>query len=293
MSVINYISELLLSLDTKYGTYFENGFINSLAYCSFSIIIAFFVYKFVKHLINRKDPDNRKTIVMIWKVFIVTIALYACLNQFKPIQTLTKTLLASGGVLALVLSLAAQESIGNLIAGIMIVLFKPFCVGDLIKINNGEYIGFVEEITLRHTIIRTYEHNRITIPNSIINKSSIENANLIDSKKSNFLEIVISYDSNIDKAIQIIREESEKHPYCIDMRTKEEIDSYVIKIPVRIIEFEDSGIRLRAYIYSKDSTKGFEMLSDLRYLIKKRFDENNIEIPYQHRTIILKKEKNI
>lgn len=290
MKFLDSISSFLIEMDSKYSVYFENGLINSLAYCCITIILSFIIYRSIKYFINKKDPDNRKVIVMIWRIFMITLTAYTCMTQFKPVQSLTTTLLASGGVLALVISLAAQESVGNLIAGIVIIMFKPFCIGDLIKINNGEYIGYVEEITLRHTIIRTYEHNRITIPNSIINKSSIENADLIDTKKVNFLEITISYDSNIDDAIRIIKEESQKHKYCIDMRSKEEKRKKVPKVPVRLVEFEDSGIRLRAYIYSEDSSKGFEMLSDLRYSIKKRFDETGIEIPYPYRMLIIKQE---
>ena len=288
--MLDIISKTLLDLDTKYGMYFENGLINSLAYCCFSIIIAFVMYKVIRHFIRKKDPDNRKVIVMIWKVFIIAILIYTCMNQFKPIQSLTKTLLASGGVLALVLSLAAQESIGNLIAGIVIILFKPFAVGDLIKVNGQQFIGYVEEITLRHTIIKSYEHNRITIPNSILNKSTIENANLIDTKKANFLEIQVSYDSDIKKAMDIIKEEATKHPLCLDVRSSKEKDEGKDIVPVKIISFADSGIVLRATVFSEDSISGFDMLSDLRLSILEKFNQENIEIPYPSRTLIIKEK---
>lgn len=295
MNILIEFGNFMVALDTKYGLYFENGLINSIAYCCFTIILAYVLYKFGKKIINKKDPDNRKIIVTMWKIFVVTISMYTCLGQFKPIQTLTKTLLASGGVLALVLSLAAQESIGNLIAGIMIVIFKPFAVGDLVKINNGEYVGHIEEITLRHTIIRNYEHNRITIPNSIMNKNSIENYDMIDAKKVNFLEIQVSYECNLDKAVFIIKEEIKKHPHFIEFVEKEKKKALAkgkqakpVNVSVKLIDFGENGIMLRAYVPSLDSGKGFDMLSDLRFSIKKRFDKEGIEIPYPHRTVIVK-----
>lgn len=285
MKFLSDLADYLIQLDNKYGLYFENGVVNSLAYCCFMVLISFFIYKLIKRIINKKDPDNRKIIVKIWKIFIIIVLVFTCLNQFKPIQSLMQTLLASGGVLALVLSLAAQETLSNLIAGIMIVLSKPFCVGDLIKINNGEYIGYVEEITLRHTVIRTYEHNRITVPNSTMSKSSIENADLIDTKKANFLEISITYESDLDKAVKIMKQVCCKHPLAIDVRTKKDKDKGIPKVKIKLIEFEDSGIKLRAVVFSDDSINGFDMLSDLRFQIKKEFDKNGIEFAYPHMVV--------
>ena len=156
--------------------------------------------------------DNLKFVLRLKTIAVYIIALYAVLDLFQPFQTLLKTLLASGGVIAVVIGLAAQEAAGNFINGLMIVMFKPFKIGDLIKINNGELIGTVEDISLRHTVIKTFENTKIIVPNSVIDKAVLENVTAVNNHKGNFLELEISYESDLEKAMQIISEEVKKHP---------------------------------------------------------------------------------
>ncbi len=92
-------------------------------------------------------------------------------------------------------------------------------MGDIIEMSNT-HKGIVEEITLRHTIIKDFENRRIIVPNSVISDDIIINSNITDENIRKWVEFGISYDSNVDKAIKIIQEEAEKHPYFIDNRTK-------------------------------------------------------------------------
>lgn len=270
------------------GKYFENGFYESVIHMFFSIVICYVLYKLVKRIIKKNNPDNCRAILNCWKAFIVAIILYSCFSQFKPIQTLSKTLIASGGIIAIVASIAAQDTISNIVSGIMILFCKPYCIHDWIKINNNEYVGYVETITLRHTVIKTYEHNRVIIPNSVMNKASIENANYSDTKKANFLEVEISYETDIYQAINILQTISQSHPSCIDIRTPEQIKKKTPKVEVKVISFNENGILLRAIVFSETSIEGFNMLSDLRIQILEKFKEKGIEIPYPHRTILTK-----
>ena len=85
---------------------------------------------------------------------------------------------------------------------ITILVFRPFRVNDVIEIGTGTK-GVVEEITLRHTIIRNYENRRIIIPNAIISEETIVNSNLIEEKIKKHIEFGISYESNVDLAKKI------------------------------------------------------------------------------------------
>ena len=148
----------------------------------------------------------------------------------------------------------------------------------------------VEDIALRHTVVKTFENTRVIIPNSTMNSTVLENISLTNEQKANFLELDISYESDVDRAMSIISEEAAKHPNFLDIRTPNEIENGVPAVVVRITGFLDNSVHLRATLYSKNNSEGFAMLCDLRYTIKKRFDEENIEFPYPHRTIILKNE---
>jgi len=200
------------------------------------------------------------------------------------------TLTAGAGILTAIIAFASQAAFSNIISGIFIVIFRPFRVHDIIKI--GElYMGVVEDITLRHTVIRNFENRRIIVPNSVISSETIVNSNIEDPRICNFVEVGISYDSDLDKAIEILRQASEAHPNCIDNRTDEDKEAGNPLVTVRVLGFGESAMRLRAWVWSEDSAKGFVMRTDLYRIIKKRFDEEGIEIPYPHRTIVMKHEK--
>lgn len=258
-----------------------------------TVIVLLLTARILNHLCIRiieknYKHTNIKFVLRLKTILIYIIAGYAILDLFTPFQTILKTLLASGGVLAVVIGLAAQEAAGNFVNGVMIAIFKPFKIGDLIKVNNGELVGTVVDISIRHTIIKTYENTKIVVPNSVMDKAILENVTAVGNQKGNFLELEISYESNLDQAMKIIEEEVMKHPNYMDARSSEEKKKHIPSVITRLIEFGESGMRLKTTVYSKNNAEGFAMLSDLRIAIKKRFDEAGIDIPYPHRTIVMK-----
>ena len=199
------------------------------------------------------------------------------------------TLLASAGIFAATVGFASQQAFANIVSGIFIVIFKPFRVGDITEIQGN--LGTIEEITLRHTVIRNYQNRRVIIPNSVISNETIVNSSIIDSKICTFWEVDISYESDIDKAISIIREEAEKHPNLIDNRSEEDIIKDKDKVTIRVIALGEYGIKIRAYLWSVDNFHGWVLRCDMYVSVKKRFDAENIEIPYPHRTIVYKQKR--
>ena len=222
------------------------------------------------------------------KYMIITITIYGILTLFIPAKTILDPLLASGGIVAVVVGLAAQETVGNLISGFMIVTFRPFHIGDLIRVNNGEYVGTVVEITIRHTIIETFENTRVIIPNSQMNTSVLENISDIGTAKADFLYVSVSYDTDLEQAIRVLQETVAAHPDYVDPRSEEEKQQGADQVVVRVTDFKDSGIELRATIYSNDNGTCFTMLSDLRIAVKKRFDQEGIEMPYPKQDLYIK-----
>lgn len=264
---------------------FEHGLINS----SISILLVLVFVIILNHILNKfiqkKYSHNLLMAKRIKKIVLCSIMLWTIFAQIKPLQSLATTLLASGGIIAVIVGLASQEAASNIINGFMIYAYKPFVANDFITIIDHNVTGTVLDITLRHTIIETLEKTQVIIPNTIMNNAVIENISNVPDKKANYLYIDISYESDIERAIAIIQEQCSKHPLLIDPRTNKEKNQNEALIPVRCIEFKDSGIALRATIYSKNNAEGFTMLSDLRIAIKNAFDQNDISIPYPHVTI--------
>lgn len=264
----------------------------------FAIVIGFIAAKLIRYFMNRlviksvkklnADPTNYnflKNAVSFLIFIIVIIIIFYSIPELKSIGV---SLLASAGILAAIVGFASQQAFSNIVSGIFVVIFKPFRVGDFIKIGELHF-GTVEDITLRHTVIKNPENRRVIIPNSVISSETILNSTIADPKVCAFLEIGISYFSSIDKAISIIRSESEKHPNLIDNRTDSEIEEGVDKIVVRVIQLTDSSVLLRAYIWAENSGKAFVMKCDLLKSIKEKFDKNDIEIPFPHQTLYLRK----
>ncbi|MBN2368501.1 mechanosensitive ion channel family protein [Candidatus Woesearchaeota archaeon] len=221
-------------------------------------------------------------------IYIIGIGI--AIYMIPPLRTLSVSIFASAGVLAIIIGFAAQQAFGNLINGLFIVLFKPFRVGDRVRIK-PDISGIVEDITLRHTIIRNFENRRIVIPNSVIANEVVENSSIGDEKICRFIEIGISYDSDIKKAKKIMQQEAEKHPLCLDNRTEEDKRNKEPVAVVRVVGLGESSVNLRASVWAKDPADAFTMGCDLNESIKERFDKEGIEIPFPHRTIVYKKEK--
>ena len=218
--------------------------------------------------------------------FLVYIAaIIYIVYQIPGLKNIGTALFASAGILAAIIGFASQKAFANIIGGIFILIFRPFRVGDVIYIGSV-HKGVVEEITLRHIVIRNYEYRRIIIPNSIISDETVVNSTIADEKIKKQIDFRIDFKSDLDKAIQIIREEAERHPLAIDNRSPEQVENNKPKVVIRVLEIGEYFIQVRAYVWAKDTDDAFILSCDMNYNVKKRFDQNGIEIPYPYRNIV-------
>ena len=221
------------------------------------------------------------------RLVVGLVAFGAIIYSIPSIKHLALTLFAGAGILVAILGLAAQKAFANIISGIFIVSFKPFRVGDLIQVGDGP-VGRVEDVTLRHTVILTFENRRIIIPNASISDANITNSTIRDEATCEFIEVGISYESDLDRAMHLMQEEAMAHPDQLDRRTAEELEHGDPAVSVRLISIADSSLLLRAYVWSSDPVTARVMHYDLNRAIKLRFDKEGIDIPYPHRTLTFK-----
>lgn len=219
--------------------------------------------------------------------FVFLAAIIFIFYSIPKLKALSITMFAGAGILTAIALFASQQAFANIVSGIFIVIFKPFRVNDLVDVGSLPK-GRVEDITLRHTVIRSFENRRMIIPNSVISSEILVNSSIVDETICNFIDIGISYDSDIDRAMEIMRSEAMAHPNYIDQRTKEEKDEGRPEILVRVMGFGDSSVNLRAFVWSEDHSKGFVLKTDLNKSIKEQFDRQGIEIPFPYRTIVYK-----
>ncbi|MEM9888761.1 MAG: mechanosensitive ion channel family protein [Bacteroidota bacterium] len=257
-----------------------------------TFLVAFLVGRFFRRLIRRSaasldsDPTNyqflRHIIVAVVYVVGFGIAIYTIPN----LRTLASSMLAGAGILAVAVGFASQSALSNVISGLFIVIFKPFRVNDRLQLRT--FSGIVEDITLRHTVIRDFENKRVVVPNSLISDEIIINSNFSEDKICRWIDVGISYDSDIDLAKYIMADEVGNHPLYLDTRSEEQIAEGAPKVNVRVLSLGESSVNLRAWAWASNSPDGFTMACDLFESIKKRFDREGVEIPFPHRTLVHK-----
>lgn len=249
-----------------------------------------FIKKYSRKL--NADPTNFLFIKNSVGFLIYTSAFIFIFYKIPYLKSIGTAIFAGAGIIAVFVGFASQKAFSNIISGVFILIFKPFKISDIIEFKSGQK-GVVEEITLRHTLIKDYENRRIIIPNSVISDETIINSNIQDERIRKHVEFSISYDSDIDKAINIIREEAQKHPLLIDNRTKEELEKNEPCVTIRVISLSEYSVDLKAYVWTKGNDNAFILKCDLLKSVKQRFDKEGIEIPFPYRTIVYKKDLKI
>lgn len=269
-----------------------NGFTGDVLSAVVIIVITFVINKITSKIMcnsidNNKHKDLTTVLIFGKKIVRGLICFVGCLialSQFSVFSTLSITLLSALGVLVTVMGLAMQDSLGNIIGSFEIIITKPFIVGDFIKFPEKNISGTVEEVTLRHTVIKTINNQREIIPNSILKDLIIENSDFVDNEIVLFEEYAIAYNADIEKAIEIVKEELLR--IC---QVKFKGKNKDIEFPkVRVVKWDSSSINLRAYVWGNDLTEAYDNLFELNKSLKVRFNKENIEIPYNYINVINK-----
>ena len=253
-----------------------------------AIKLVSFIFSRIERRINSVNLRFTKRIIY---GFIICVGVICCLGSFVNLDKLLTTIWAGSGIAALAISLASQESLSNIIAGFLIVVFHPFDLGDKVFLRNSGISGFIEDITFRHTVIRTVSNSRITIPNSAMNKELIENYQLVEERSSSFMDIVIEYGSNVSLAKEVLASIICNNPLVIDTRTHEDRDKGLPQIEVFIRELTDSGIALRASVWTRNVNENFKACSMIREEILSQFAKEHIELAFTTYTVHVRGEQ--
>ena len=210
-------------------------------------------------------------------VIISVIAIYSLAQQFEVTKDISRVLLQSGSLVIAIATFAAQQALGNVISGISLSASKPYSVGEKIKvIQSGTVIaeGIVADVTIRHTIISQFNGETCIVPNSTMDSSVVINTNYTENV-GNFIELEISYESDIEKAISIMRKICAENTRSLN--TEENT--------ITASGYTHNGITLKTLILTKNLNDNFLACSEIRIALVKEFREHGIEIPYQTVTV--------
>ncbi len=210
----------------------------------------------------------------IARYLILAFVVIAILNRFG-VQT--ASIVALLGAAGLAVGLALQGTMSNLAAGVMLLIFRPYKVGDFIDAA-GKF-GNVTEIDMFTTILQTFDNQHIIIPNSKIWGEQIINHSHYDVRGVD-MHFGVAYAENTDAARKVIDGVLANHPH-------------ILKDPAPFVEVEklnDSSVDFLVRPFCKGEHY-FDVLYSIPEQVKKALDENNIEIPFPHRKVIVVNEK--
>lgn len=251
-----------------------------------------FFSRFVKKqvVMTGNDPTRYRFIGHLISGLIYVLGFGWAFSHIDALRTVAASLLAGAGIAAVAVGFASQAALSNIIGGMFIVIFKPYGINDRITLSSGKS-GVVEDITLRHTVIRDFENRRIVIPNSIISNETLVNADMNDPRIVKWIDMSISYGSDINLAKQIMREEIMKHPLLIDARTEEQLANNDPQVPVRVISLGESSVNIRAWAWVASQQDSAALGWDMLEILKNKFEAAGLEIPFPHRTIYMNQNK--
>jgi len=171
-------------------------------------------------------------------------------------------------VAAVVVGMAAQNTLGNLIAGVSLVLYRPFHLGDQLQVSipGGVETGIVENISLGYTVLRAADERRLVIPNSLMASQTIVNLSMTRQPIPCAVSIPLEHDADADKARQMLLEVARQNskapgtPAC------------------RITNLSGAGITVTLTAWAANAAAAADMKSDLLEGAKKQLDQAGIKI---------------
>jgi small conductance mechanosensitive channel len=251
--------------------------IGAVFYGLIAVVAAWLIGRAVKLAIHRYLDSAEKAgadatgIRFLGKLASVGIylAAFGCYAHLIPeLQTLGKSLLAGVGVASVVVGLAAQSTLGNLIAGISLILYRPFKVGDRVQVSapTGLETGVVVSIDLGYTILRTTDQRLLVIPNSNMASQASVNLSLTPPRTPCGVALYVAADSDATRARQILLEVAKAQPKIA------QVDGcYVTRVTSR-------GVILTLAASCADAAAAPGVKSDLLENAKKQFDAAGIKV---------------
>jgi small conductance mechanosensitive channel len=250
-------------------------------------------------ILYSRDPQFRTTAIFARRLLIGIIALIGVAATtfavFPTAGAAVASIFVAAGFASIVIGLAAQSSLANIFAGMVVSTSQPFRIGDavLFQMPWGPEWCWVEDVKLTFTVLKTWDKRRLVVPNQTFLSQALVNYDLNDSSKLCIVFVTVSYESDVDKAIEIMKGAARGHPDFLPEGN----------LPVvHLMDMGDAngtspsadvaaGITLRLLSNAKDQPTNFQMSKDLLYTIRKEFQKNGIRIAYPRREVLLREER--
>jgi small conductance mechanosensitive channel len=243
-------------------------------------LVIFYVGRVIARLITRglRNVMQSQEVDKILQSFVSNLVYWALMifviiAAINQIGVQTTSLIAVMGAAGLAVGLALQGSLANFAAGVLIVMFRPYRVGDFVEAAG--IAGVVQQVQILTTVMKTGDNKQIVVPNGQIMGSIITNYSANDTRRVD-MTIGVSYDDDLDKVRSTIRE-------LVDA------DERILKDPeclIAVAELADSSVNfaVRPWVKTADY---WGVMFDMTEAIKKRFDKESISFPFPQQDVHL------
>ena len=179
------------------------------------ILVAGLSITFIQKRAKNRLTLHGRYVLQLIRLIVILACLVRLIDVIDPTLDIKSITLAGSALVVAIVGFAAQPAILDIICGLLISINKPFEIGDRIIVEN-QTPGIVEDLTLRHTVLRIYDSLRIIIPNSEMNSKIITNTSYgMKNRRGLHLQFAVSYDTDICKAMDIIRDCVVASPYTL------------------------------------------------------------------------------
>jgi len=217
---------------------------------------------------HQREVTYRLSQLVVWIVAGITV--------LGVWQVNLEGLLIGAGFLGIVVGMAARQTLGALLAGFVLMLSRPFEIGDWIEIGPDGQEGIVTDITMMNTRIQTFDGEYVMVPNDVIGGQSLTNR----SRKGRLrleIEVGVDYDADVDRAVELADDAVEEIEESLDVPSPETV----------VKRFDDSSIVLgvRFWIDNPSARRRWRARTAAISSVKDAFDEAGITIPFPQRTV--------
>jgi small-conductance mechanosensitive channel len=219
--------------------------------------------------------------VNLARIIIISIGVLMILQSLGLSIAPFLTALGVGG---LAISLALKDTLSDFFAGLHILLSQKVKPGDFVEMDSG-HMGYVRNITWRHTTLMERTNNIVTIPNAKVSAAIVKNYDKGDPSFSVRVAVGVSYDSDLEHVIQVTQEVADGVVQDVDGAKK---DSPAV---VRYFEFADSSVNIKVYFRGLKYGDQHTIIDEFIRRVHKRYNAEGINIPFPIRTLIHQNEQ--
>ena len=247
-----------------------------------ALIVGFWVIGMLMRVVKKILSKRVEPMVLPLLKGVISISLKVALliSVATIVGIETTSFVAVLGAASLAIGLALQGSLANFAGGVLIVIFKPFKVGDWVLIQGHE--GIVKEIQIFNTVVTTLDNRTLVLPNGLVSNGHVLNFFNLPERRIDMV-FGVSYTDDLDKVKTVIREVLDKKEKILRGNPKYE---YLIAV----VDLADSSVNFEIRVWCKTEDY-WDIYFALREDMKKAFDKNGINIPFPQRDVHLHQHK--